>query len=72
MLAFLEGLADLISSLINFVISIIQGIFRMVRYVGIAMQTLGTVMTYIPADLAVLAAAFISVAVVYLIIGRSS
>lgn len=70
MLAFLEGIADVISSLIGFLVSIIQGLFRMVRYVGIAFQTLGTVMAYIPADLAVLAAAFISVAVIYLFIGR--
>ena len=70
MLAFLEGIADFISGVVNFVVSIIQGLYRMIQYVGIALQTLGSVMTYIPTDLAVLAAAFISVAVVYLIIGR--
>lgn len=70
MVEFFKGIADILSSLVMFVVSIIQGLFRMVKYIGIAMQTLGTVMAYIPADLAVLAAAFLSVAVVYLIIGR--
>lgn len=70
MLAFLESIADVISSLVNFLVSIIQGLFRMVRYIGIALQTIDTVIAYIPADLAVLTAAFVSVAVVYLIIGR--
>lgn len=70
MVEFFKGLADLLSSVIDFVISVIEGLFRMVKYIGIALQSIAGVMSYIPADLAALAAAFISVAVVYLIIGR--
>lgn len=70
MLEFFKGLADFLSSIVDFIVSIIEGLFRMVKYVGIALQSLAGVLAYIPADLAVLAAAFISVAVVYLIIGR--
>lgn len=72
MIAFLQSIADFIVSIFDLIGNIIAGIIRMVRYIGIAMQAIPQVVAYIPPDLAVLALAFVAVAVVYLIIGRDT
>lgn len=72
MIAFLESIADFIASIFDLIGNIIAGIIRMIRYIGIAMTAIPQVVAYLPPDLAVLAVAFVGVAVVYLIIGRDT
>ena len=72
MIAFFQSIADFLASIFDLVGNIIAGIIRMLRYIGIAMTAIPQVVAYLPPDLAVLAAAFVAVAVVYLIIGRDT
>lgn len=70
MLAFFESIANAIQAVFEFLQHIFEGFIRMVQYIGIAVQTVGTIIAKIPPDLAVIASGFIAVSVVYLIIGR--
>lgn len=70
MLAFLESIGNFIGSIVGFLVSFFQGMIRLVKYIGIAIDTIAQVTIFLPGDLAILAGAFVAVAVVYLLIGR--
>lgn len=71
MISLLQGIANAISTVLDLVASIIQGIIDLFRYIGIALATLAKIVLLIPGDLQVIALAFIGITTAYLIIGRN-
>lgn len=70
MIAILQGIADFISTLAGFITSFFSGFLSLFRYIGMAIQTVGVAIVYLPDDLKILALAFVMAAVMFLIIGR--
>lgn len=70
MVAFLQSIAEFLKSAVGFIVSFFQGLIRLGKYIGVAVDTINQISIYLPGDLLILAMAFIGVAVVYLLIGR--
>lgn len=70
MISLIQGIANFFSSVGSFIVSFISGLINLFKYIAMALVTVGEVVLYLPADLQILCMAFISVAVVYLIVGR--
>lgn len=70
MISLIQGIADFFTSIGSFLVSFLEGAINLFRYISLALTTIGEVLLYLPPSLKVLALAFVSVAVVYLIIGR--
>lgn len=70
MVAFLQSIAEFLKSAVGFIVSFFQGLIRLGKYIGVAVDTINQISIYLPGDLLILAMAFIAVAVVYLLIGR--
>lgn len=70
MLKLLQGIADFIGMIGDFLASFLISILQLFGYIGQAVLTIGEIIVFIPEDLAVIALAFVSMAVVFLIVGR--
>lgn len=70
MQAVLESILTFFQSIVSFLSNIIGGFIQLVLLIPKALYFIGVAMGSLPAVLTVFAVAFISVAVVYLVIGR--
>lgn len=70
MAEFLRALLDTIVSLFAFLANIISGSLQLLRLIPQSMQFLTYSLSAVPAVVSAIAAALISVSVVYLIVGR--
>lgn len=70
MAEFLRALLDTIVSLLAFLANIISGSFQLLRLIPQSMQFLTYSLSAVPAVVSAIAAALVSVSVVYLIVGR--
>lgn len=70
MAEFLRALLDTIVSLFAFLANIISGSLQLLRLIPQSMQFLTYSLSAVPAVVATIATALISVSVVYLIVGR--
>lgn len=72
MIEFFSGIATFLESIVRFVRSLIDGVIRLLKYLVVAVNGTIELMTWLPADLAILAGGFLAVAIVYLIVGRDT
>lgn len=70
MVDFLTGIGEFFESIILLVGNIINSILDMFKWVGKALQYISNLIPYLPASIAGISLVFITVAVVYLIVGR--
>lgn len=67
---FLSALVDVMAMAITFVVNFITGVIQMISLIPSALSMLAYAISSLPPMLTVFATAFISVSVVYLVIGR--
>lgn len=70
MLDVLTNIAEFLSQIGNFFLSIITGFIQLFQYIAMALESVAVGIVYLPTSLTIIAMAFVSVAVVYLIVGR--
>lgn len=70
MLDFLTGIGEFFESIVLLVSNLVNSILDLFKWIGKALQYISNVAPYLPASLAGIALVFITVAVVYLIVGR--
>lgn len=68
--AFFDWVVSTVSSLVSFVIQIIEGLFRLISLIPTAVNTLTQSIGYLPSLLAVFAGATITISVIFIIVGR--
>lgn len=67
---FLSALVDVMAMAVTFVVNLISGLIHMIQIIPSALSMLSYGVSSLPPVLTVFATAFISVSVVYLVIGR--
>lgn len=70
MLDFLTGIGDFFVSIVALVANFIDSIMELFKWVGKALQYVSNVIAYLPVGLSAIALVFITVSVVYLVVGR--
>lgn len=70
MVNLLQSIVDFISTIATIVSSFVNGIVTVIKYIGVALVTVGEAVLYLPASLQVLVLAAVSAAVIFLIVGR--
>ena len=70
MFSFLESIADFFVGITGFLFNLIESILDLFKWVGKGLSYVGNLIPYLPEGLAAIAAVFITVSVVYLIVGR--
>lgn len=70
MLDFLQGIGQFLVSIVAFISNIINSMLELFKWIGKALQYVSNVIPYLPPSLAAIALVFITVSVVYLIVGR--
>lgn len=70
MLAFFQSIGDFLQSVFAFLDNFIESIFEMFKWMGKALLYVADLSPYIPPSLLGIALVFITVSVVYLIVGR--
>lgn len=70
MFSFLESIADFFVQVTAFLFNFLRSVFDMFKWIGKGLQYIGNLLPYLPQGLAAIAAVFVTVSVVYLIVGR--
>ena len=70
MFEFFNWLVSTVSSLVGFVLQIIDGLFRLIGLIPVAVNVLTQSVGYLPSILAVFAGATITISVIFIIVGR--
>lgn len=70
MAAFLESILNVLTMLIAVVVNFVKGVLQLISLIPSALSMLSYSLMALPPVLVVFATAFISVSVVYLVIGR--
>lgn len=70
MIEFFSGIADFLVSIVALVVSFIGNLTYLFEYVGKALTYVSTLSLYLPPAVPAIAMIFITVSVVYLILGR--
>lgn len=69
---FFQWIAEIISSLLQFVYSLITGLFSVIKALPHTLNMATTAIGYLPPAIAVFATLCITVSIVYIIVGRES
>ena len=72
MVEFFQGIADVIGSLINLVISLIKGLIQLIGLIPTAVQSLTLSIGILPSILVAFATATITISVIFIIVGRNA
>lgn len=70
MAAFLESILSVMGAAVAFLVNLIKGFIQLIEMIPAALSMVSFAITSMPPVLAVFMTAFISVSVVYLVIGR--
>ena len=70
MLDFFSGIGNFLGAIVSFLNNFFNSIFELFKWTGAALGYVAELTAYIPASLLAIALVFITVSVVYLIIGR--
>lgn len=70
MLDFLTGIGDFLVSIVALISNFVTSLLDLFKWVGKGLSYISTVIPYLPASLVAIATVFITVSVVYLIVGR--
>lgn len=70
MINLLQGIVDFISTIATIVSSLVNGLVTVIKYIGVALVTVGEAVLYLPPSLQVLVLAAVSAAVIFLVVGR--
>ena len=70
MFEFFNWIVSTVSALVGFVLQIIDGLFRLIGLIPVAVNVLTQSVGYLPSILAVFAGATITISVIFIIVGR--
>lgn len=68
---FLTSLGDILNSVLQFFIGVVQGLFSLIKMLPEIMSVSSTAIGYLPSLFAGFAALTISICIIFLIVGRS-
>lgn len=68
--SFLESILSVLGMAVTLVVNFVRGVIQLITLIPVALQMLSYSLSALPPTLVVFATAFITVSVVYLVIGR--